>query len=56
MIGPGEVMVALIVIGVTPVIARDVALRAGELPAEQLIKAQTLGASSWLLSTPSSAY
>lgn len=48
--GLGEVAkIALIVIGVTPVITRDVALRAGELPAEQLIKAQTLGASSWLL-------
>lgn len=50
-LGLGEVAkIALIVIGVTPVIARDVALRAAELPAEQLIKAQTLGASSWLLS------
>lgn len=49
-LGLGEVAkIALIVIGVTPVIVRDLALRAGELPAEQLIKAQTLGASSWLL-------
>lgn len=48
--GLGEVAkIALIVIGVTPVIVRDLALRAGELPGEQLIKAQTLGASSWLL-------
>jgi NitT/TauT family transport system permease protein len=48
--GLGEVAkVALIVIGVTPVIVRDLAMRAGELPNEQLIKAQTLGASSWLL-------
>jgi NitT/TauT family transport system permease protein len=51
-LGLGEVAkVALIVIGVTPVIVRDLALRAGELPNEQLIKAQTLGASSWLLAT-----
>lgn len=51
-LGLGEVAkIALIVIGVTPVIVRDLALRAGELPTEQLIKAQTLGASSWLLST-----
>jgi NitT/TauT family transport system permease protein len=50
-LGLGEVAkVALIVIGVAPIITRDVALRAGELPTEQLIKAQTLGASSWLLS------
>ena len=51
-LGLGETAkIALIVIGVTPVIVRDLALRAGELPTEQLIKAQTLGASSWLLST-----
>jgi NitT/TauT family transport system permease protein len=51
-LGLGEVAkIALIVIGITPVIVRDLALRAGELPQEQLIKAQTLGASSWLLTT-----
>ena len=49
-LGLGEVAkVALMVIGVTPVIIRDLALRAGELPTEQLIKAQTLGASTWQL-------
>jgi NitT/TauT family transport system permease protein len=48
--GLGEVAkVTLIVIGITPVMARDIALRATELPREQMIKAQTLGASSWLL-------
>jgi NitT/TauT family transport system permease protein len=48
--GLGEVAkITLIVIGVTPVIVRDLALRAGELPREQLIKAQTLGASTWQL-------
>lgn len=41
--------VALIVIGTAPVIVRDLALRAAELPAEQLIKVQTLGASTWQL-------
>jgi NitT/TauT family transport system permease protein len=51
-LGLGELAkVALIVIGITPVIVRDLAMRAGELPQEQLIKAQTLGASSWLLTT-----
>ncbi len=46
-LGLGELAkVVLIIIGVTPVIARDLALRVGELPAEQLIKAQTLGAST----------
>jgi NitT/TauT family transport system permease protein len=51
-LGLGEVAkVALIVIGVAPCVMRDLALRAGELPREQLIKAQTLGAGSWQLIT-----
>jgi NitT/TauT family transport system permease protein len=51
-LGLGEVAkITLIVIGVAPCIIRDLALRAGELPGEQLIKAQTLGATSWSLST-----
>jgi len=51
-LGLGEVAkVALIVFGVAPCIIRDVSLRAAELPKEQLIKAQSLGASSWLLAT-----
>ncbi|MEI9987793.1 MAG: ABC transporter permease subunit [Aliidongia sp.] len=37
----------LITIGITPFLIRDLALRAGELPQELLIKAQTLGASTW---------
>ncbi|MEO1305651.1 MAG: ABC transporter permease subunit, partial [Pseudomonadota bacterium] len=41
--------VALIVIGIAPVMIRDVAGHVGALPREQLIKAQTLGASSWQL-------
>lgn len=45
--GLGEVSkVALITIGVTPFLIRDLAGRTSELPSEQLIKAQTLGASS----------
>jgi len=48
--GLGELSkVVLIVIGITPFLIRDLALRAGEIPAEQMIKAQTLGASSWQL-------
>jgi NitT/TauT family transport system permease protein len=48
--GLGETAkIALIVIGVAPSITRDIAMRVGELPAEQLIKAQTLGASTWQL-------
>jgi NitT/TauT family transport system permease protein len=41
--------VLLIIIGVTPVVVRDLALRTAELPTEQMIKAQTLGASTWQL-------
>jgi NitT/TauT family transport system permease protein len=41
--------VVLIVFGVAPFVMRDLALRVGELPREQIIKAQTLGASTWQL-------
>ncbi len=47
-VGLGEMAkITLIVIGVTPVIVRDLAMRTAELPHEQIIKAQTLGASTW---------
>ncbi|WP_072395856.1 ABC transporter permease subunit [Hyphomicrobium sp. CS1GBMeth3] len=39
--------IALIVIGTSLKLIRDVALRVQDLPREQLIKAQTLGASTW---------
>jgi len=46
--GLGEVSkVMLIVIGITPFLIRDLQSRVLELPSEQLIKAQTLGANSW---------
>lgn len=41
--------VMLIVIGIAPVMARDLEQRAREIPLEWLIKAQTLGASTWTL-------
>lgn len=45
--GLGELSkVALIAIGITPVIARDLQRRTLEIPSEQLVKAQTLGAST----------
>jgi NitT/TauT family transport system permease protein len=45
--GLGELSkVALIAIGTTPFIARDIQRRAQEIPIEQLIKAQTLGANT----------
>ena len=46
--GLGEASkIALIVIGVAPFLTRDLAMRVRELPREQLVKAQTLGASTW---------
>ena len=46
-LGLGELSkVSLIVIGITPFIARDIQQRVREIPHEQLIKAQTLGANS----------
>ena len=46
-LGLGELSkVSLIVIGITPFIARDIQQRVKEIPTEQLIKAQTLGANS----------
>lgn len=48
--GLGEAAkIALIVIGVMPFMIRDMAAHIEALPAEQMIKAQTLGASSWQL-------
>jgi NitT/TauT family transport system permease protein len=49
-VGLGELAkITLIIIGVAPVIVRDLAMRTAELPSEQIIKAQTLGASTWQL-------
>lgn len=46
--GLGELSkVVLIVIGITPVLTRDLALAVGKLPREQMVKAQSLGASTW---------
>jgi NitT/TauT family transport system permease protein len=48
--GLGEVSkVALIAIGVTPFLIRDLAAKSAELPFEQIVKAQTLGASSFVI-------
>jgi NitT/TauT family transport system permease protein len=48
--GLGEAAkITLIIIGVAPIIVRDLAMRTAELPNEQIIKAQTLGASTWQL-------
>ncbi len=48
--GLGETSkIILIVIGITPFMVRDLAAQVQSLPEEQMIKAQTLGASSWQL-------
>ncbi|MGY6548211.1 MAG: ABC transporter permease [Roseinatronobacter sp.] len=50
MVGLGETAkVVLIVIGTAPVMVRDMAARVMEIPREQIIKAQTLGASSLVI-------
>jgi NitT/TauT family transport system permease protein len=50
--GLGELSkVMLIAIGITPAFVRDIAFRVRELPPELLVKAQTLGASSWQIVT-----
>jgi NitT/TauT family transport system permease protein len=46
--GLGELSkVVLITVGVAPFMVRDLSLRVAEIPSELLIKAQTLGASTW---------
>ncbi|MFA1626502.1 ABC transporter permease [Rhizobium mongolense] len=46
--GLGETSkIALIVIGIAPTMIRDLALKALDLPREQVVKAETLGGSSW---------
>lgn len=48
--GLGETAkIALIFIGIAPVMVRDLAGHVGAIPEEQLVKAQTLGASTWLI-------
>ncbi|MFP4294325.1 MAG: ABC transporter permease [Halothiobacillaceae bacterium] len=47
-LGVGEVAkVALIAIGITPFLIRDIQQRVEEMPREILVKAQTLGAGTW---------
>jgi NitT/TauT family transport system permease protein len=46
--GLGELSkVVLIIIGITPMLVRDISLEVAGMPREQFIKAQTLGASTW---------
>ncbi|MCB9946867.1 MAG: ABC transporter permease subunit [Rhodospirillaceae bacterium] len=46
--GLGELAkVVLVAAGITPFLIRDLSVRVAELPGEQLIKAQTLGANTW---------
>lgn len=49
-LGLGEAAkISLIVIGVAPIMTRDLALRVQELLREMIVKAETLSASSWLI-------
>jgi NitT/TauT family transport system permease protein len=46
--GLGETAkIVLIFVGVTPVMVRDLAAHVGAIPEEQIVKAQTLGATTW---------
>ncbi len=48
--GLGETAkIMLIFIGITPFMVRDLASHVGAIPEEQIVKAQTLGASTWLV-------
>ncbi len=48
--GLGEVSkIVLIFVGITPFLIRDLAQRTIEIPSEQIVKAQTLGASSFVI-------
>ena len=50
--GLGETSkIVLIVFGVAPFLTRDVALAVAAIPREQIVKAQTLGASTWQMMT-----
>jgi len=49
-LGLGETSkITLIVVGTTLKLIRDLSLRTADIPREQIIKAQTLGGSSWLI-------
>lgn len=43
--------IVLIILGVTPYLIRDLALRIEQMPYELLVKAQTMGASTWQIMT-----
>ncbi|MEO1679864.1 MAG: ABC transporter permease subunit [Pseudomonadota bacterium] len=50
--GLGETSkVVLIVIGILPFLIRDLSTRVAEIPREMIVKAETLGASSWVIAT-----
>jgi NitT/TauT family transport system permease protein len=50
--GLGEVSkVVLIIFGVAPIMTREIYQRVKEIPSEQIIKVQTLGANTWQIIT-----
>jgi NitT/TauT family transport system permease protein len=49
-VGLGEAAkITLIAIGVAPPLMRDMALRVEDIPRQQIVKAETLGASTWTI-------
>jgi NitT/TauT family transport system permease protein len=50
--GLGELSkVVLIIVGILPFLIRDLSARVAEIPRETIVKAETLGASSWVIAT-----
>lgn len=50
--GLGEVSkIVLIILGIAPIMTREIYQRVREIPSEQIIKVQTLGASTWQIIT-----
>ncbi|MWB76780.1 ABC transporter permease subunit [Pseudooceanicola sp. 216_PA32_1] len=50
--GLGEMSkIVLIVVGIAPVMIRDLSARTLEIPREMIVKAETLGASTWVIAT-----
>jgi len=49
-VGLGEAAkITLIAIGIAPPLVRDMALRVADIPRQQIVKAETLGASTWTI-------
>ena len=47
----GVSKIVLIILGIAPIMTREIYQRVREIPSEQIIKVQTLGASTWQIIT-----